>query len=318
MRIRYFFSETVTNLRRNLLMTVAAISTVAISLLLLGGVQILGMVVTNLTRSWEARVEISAYLLDDATDGEITALQREVAQMPEVENVTFVSKSQAFEDFKDLYPDNPEIWETIPADSLPASLRIKLTDADFTEAVAARIRGAPGVEEVRFGGEFVKLLLQVNSLLRTITFAMSIILMVAAAALIANTIRLAIYARRDEIGIMKLVGATNWFIRIPFMLEGVFAALVGALISGGIVLLSNALLFSRVGEVLPFLESALSFSSGEMGGVLLILVAMLGPSSASWAPAWPSDASWRSKGDSEQRRSSWRAGESPGRSCCCC
>jgi cell division transport system permease protein len=101
---------------------------------------------------------------------------------------------------------------------------------------------------------------------------MSLILMVASAALIANTIRVAIYARRDEIGIMKLVGATNWFIRIPFMLEGVFAALVGALISGGIVLAANALLFSRVGDTLNFLGQALSFSGSEIGTVLLVLV----------------------------------------------
>jgi len=111
----------------------------------------------------------------------------------------------------------------------------------------------------------------VNSLLRTITFGMSLILMVAAAALIANAIRLAIYARRDEIGIMKLVGATNWFIRIPFMLEGVFAALAGALISGAVVLGGNALLFSRIGDAIPFMEPVLTFSAGEIAGVLLLL-----------------------------------------------
>ena len=100
---------------------------------------------------------------------------------------------------------------------------------------------------------------------------MSLILMIAAAALIANTIRLAIYARRDEIGIMKLVGATNWFIRIPFMLEGVFAALAGALIAGGIVLGGNYLLFSRIGDAIPFMGPVLTFSTGEIAGVLLLL-----------------------------------------------
>ncbi|HVF54340.1 MAG TPA: permease-like cell division protein FtsX, partial [Actinomycetota bacterium] len=217
-------------------MTIAAMSTVAISLLLLGGVQILGMIVNNVTLSWEAKVEISVYLLDSATQGEIKSLETDISQMDEVEDVTFVSKSQAFEEFKELYDDQPEFYESLPKDALPASLRIKLTDAAFTEEVASRIEGAPGVDEVKFGGEIIKRLLQVNALLRTITFAMSLILMVAAAALIANTIRLAIYARRDEIGIMKLVGATNWFIRIPFMLEGLVAALGGALIAAGIVL----------------------------------------------------------------------------------
>ncbi|HEX2239589.1 MAG TPA: permease-like cell division protein FtsX [Actinomycetota bacterium] len=271
MRIGYFLSETVTNLRRNLLMTIAAISTVTISLLLLGGVQILGMVVDRVTATWEAKVEISVYLLDDATEGEIQTLTRDVSQMPEVENVTYVSKADAFEEFKTLYEDQPEFWQTLPPDSLPASLRIKLTDAKHTEVVASRIEGAPGVEEVRFGGEIIKRLLQVNSLLRSVTFVMSLILMVAAAALIANTIRLAIYSRREEIGIMKLVGATNWFIRIPFMLEGLFAALVGAALSGLIVLMANSLLFARVGEAVRFLGPILSFSSAEIFGVLAVL-----------------------------------------------
>jgi cell division transport system permease protein len=134
--------------------------------------------------------------------------------------------------------------------------------------------GAPGIEDVDFGGTVIKKLLQVNSLLRTITLVMSVILMVAAAALIANTIRLAIYARREEIGIMKLVGATNWFIRIPFMMEGLFAALVGAIVSIGIVLGANWLLFSRVGNALPFLQNVLDFSGSELVSVTIVLVAV--------------------------------------------
>ena len=271
-RIGYFFSETITNLRRNFLMTIAAISTVAISLLLLGGVQILGMIVNNVTLNWEAKVEISTYLRDDATQGEIRTLTADISQMPEVENVEYVSKAEAYEEFKKIYEDQPELHENLPPDALPASLRIKLTDAKYTEDVAGLIEGRPGVDEVRFAGEIIKRLLQVNSLLRSITLVMSLILMAAAAALIANTIRLAIYARREEIGIMKLVGATNWFIRIPFMLEGVFAALVGALISGAIVWGANALLFSRIGETLKFLGPVFSFSAGEIGSVLLVLV----------------------------------------------
>lgn len=274
MRIGYFIRETIQNLRRNFLMTVAAMSTVAISLFLLGGVQIVDMIVDNITLRWEAKVEISTYLRDDATQNEITTLQTDITQMPEVEAVEYVSKDKAYEEFKKLYEDNPAIWQSLPQNALPASLRIKLTDAKFTEDVAGRIRGAPGVDEVRFGGEIIKRLLQVTSLLRSATFVMSVILMVAAAGLIANTIRLAIYARREEIGIMKLVGATNWFIRIPFMLEGVFAALVGALIAGGVVVLADALLFSRVGDAIRFLGPVLSFSSGEVASVLVVLVSV--------------------------------------------
>jgi cell division transport system permease protein len=272
MRIGYFISETITNLKRNFLMTIAAISTVAISLLLLGGVQILGLIVNNMTLSWEAKVEISAYLRDDATDGEINAVTQDLTKMPEVVNVEYVSEDQAYEEFKQLYKNQPEFWETLSPGDLPASLRVKLTDANFAEAVAARIDGAPGIDDVRWGGEVIKRLLQVNSLLRTVTLVMSVILMIAAAALIANTIRVAVYARRDEIGIMKLVGATNWFIRIPFMIEGLFAALVGALLSGLIVIATNAFVFSRIGDTFGFLENVFSFSTGEMVGILFLLM----------------------------------------------
>jgi cell division transport system permease protein len=271
MRINYFFSETVTNLRRNVLMTVAAVSTVAISLLLLGGVQILGMTVNKMTDDWEAKVEVSAFFLNDATQNEIEALGGELAQMSEVKEVTFVSQDEAYEEFKEDFPD---LIGPLPRNALPASYRIALNNAEDAEEVAARIVGAPGIDDVDYGGTVIKKLLQVNSLLRTITLVMSIILMAAAAALIANTIRLAIYARREEIGIMKLVGATNWFIRIPFMLEGLFAALVGALVSIAIVLGANWLLLSRVGNAIPFLEDVLDFSAGELASVTLVLVAV--------------------------------------------
>jgi cell division transport system permease protein len=274
MKIGYFLSETITNLKRNLLMTVAAISTVAISLLLLGGVQILGLVVTNVTGGLEQKVEISAYFRENASAGEIEQLTRDLSDMPTVKDVTFISKEEAFEEYKEIYKDQPEFWQNIPPDSLPQSLRISLTDADFTEEVASSIRGAPGLDEVRYGGQIIDRLLQVNNLLTVITFSMSMILLVAAAALIANTIRLAIYARRDEIGIMKLVGATNWFIRIPFLFEGVFAAFVGAVIASLIMVGAQWAVFKNLGEQITFLGPVFSFSTGEIATVVGILFAV--------------------------------------------
>ena len=272
MRLNYFLSETAVNLKRNLLMTIAAISTVAISLLLLGGAQILQLVVANVTSTWDGKVEVSVFLRSDITEGELDGLRSDLAGMPEIDTFTYVSKDQAYEDFKKLYPDNPELTEVLPKDSLPASFRVSLVDASAAEEVAARVEGSPGIDEVNFGGDIIRRLLQVNTLLRAVTLGMSAVLMVAAAALIANTIRLAIYARREEISIMKLVGATNWFIRIPFMFEGVFAALTGALVSSLVVLGANELFFSKMGDVLAFLGPVFSFSAWEIAKVLLILV----------------------------------------------
>jgi cell division transport system permease protein len=274
MKFGYFLSETITNLKRNLLMTVAAISTVAISLLLLGGVQILGLVVNNVTGGLERKVEISAYFRENSSAVEIEQITRDLGEMPTVRDVVFISKEEAFEEYKEIYKDQPEFWQNIPEDSLPQSLRISLVDADFTEEVASSIRGAPGLDEVRYGGQIIDRLLQVNNLLTVITFSMSMILLVAAAALIANTIRLAIYARRDEIGIMKLVGATNWFIRIPFLFEGVFAAFVGAIIASLIMVGAQWAVFKNLGEQISFLGPVFSFSTGEIVTVVGILFAV--------------------------------------------
>jgi cell division transport system permease protein len=272
MRLNYFLSETAVNLKRNLLMTIAAISTVAISLLLLGGAQILQLVVANVTSNWEGKVEVSVFLRSDVTEGELDSLRSDLAGMPEIDTFTYVSKDQAYEDFKKLYADQPELYEVLPKDSLPASFRISLVDASDAEEVSARVEGSPGIEDVNFGGDIIRRLLQVNTLLRAVTLGMSAVLMVAAAALIANTIRLAIFARREEISIMKLVGATNWFIRIPFMFEGVFAALTGAIVSSIVVLGANKLFFSKMGDFLVFLGPVFSFSAWEIVKVLLVLV----------------------------------------------
>jgi len=272
MRLNYFLSETAVNLKRNLLMTIAAISTVAISLLLLGGAQILQLVVANVTSTWEGKVEVSVFLRNDITEGELDDLRSDLAGMQEIETFTYVSKDQAYEAFKKQFADQPELYEVLPKDSLPASFRIGLVDASQAEEVAARVDGSPGIDEVNFGGDIIRRLLQVNTLLRAVTLGMSAVLMVAAAALIANTIRLAIYARREEISIMKLVGATNWFIRIPFMFEGVFAALTGAIVSSIVVLGANELFFSKMGDFLVFLGPVFSFSAWEITKVLLILV----------------------------------------------
>ncbi|MDQ3956536.1 MAG: permease-like cell division protein FtsX [Actinomycetota bacterium] len=268
MKLRYFFSETASNLRRNLLMTIAAISTVTISLLLLGGVAILHLAVRNMTYSWQAKIEISAYLEENITDGERQTLTDELSEMPQVEAIDYISQADALEEFQRQFRSQPELFEVLDEDSLPASIRVSLVDENDTEAVATVLRGKPGVDDVRYGGEIIKTLLQVNSFLRTITLVLAVVLMAAAAALIANTIRLGIFARREEIGIMKLVGATKWFIRIPFMLEGVFAALVGAIIAGSIVLLADIFLFPKMGEAFTFLQEVFFFTNGEIAQIL--------------------------------------------------
>lgn len=252
-RFRYFISETFTNLRRNLLMTLAAITTVAVSLFLLGGVMVLSEIVKQVTGEWEGKVEISVFLREDITPEQTKELQSSITGMPEVEKVFYVSKEEAYGEYKEMFKDSPTLIENVSPEVMPANFRIKLVDPNRAEPVKTRLDGRPGVDEVKFGGDAVKRLLQLTKVINTVVFAFTLILLSAAVLLIANTIRLAIYARRTEIGIMKLVGATNWFVRVPFIFEGVAEAALGALLAGAVIFAGKLFALDRIQAAIPFL-----------------------------------------------------------------
>lgn len=270
LRTEYFLGETLSNLRRNLLMTLAAISTVAVSLFLLGGVMVLGHVVNNVVGRWEGKVEINVFLRDDITPEQTKEQGQAISEMPEVAQVFYVSQEDAFKEYQEMFKDSPQLTENVDPTALPASYRIKLRDPKTVDAVRTRIEGRPGVDEVTFGGDAVRKLLRINTLLRTISLVMTLILLGAATVLIANTIRLAIYARRREIGIMKLVGATNWFIRVPFIFEGMLEAALGAILASGVIYGTKVILLDRLQQQIVFLP--LTIGIGEVLRVFLVLL----------------------------------------------
>lgn len=262
LRVNYFIDETVSNLRRNVLLTLAAVSTVSISLLLLGVVMVGGEVLTKMVSSWEGKVELNVFLRDEATPEEIAAIKTQTSGMPEVDEVFFESKEQAFEEYKRMFKDSPAITENVDPNALPASYRIKLKDPNSAEAVASRLQGQPGVDEVQFGGEAMKRLLKFTGVVRTILVIAIVLTLGAAILLIANTIRLGIYARRKEIGIMKLVGATNWFIRVPFIFEGTVQAALGALVASALIYAGKVFGLDRMQDAILFLP--LTVGSGSI------------------------------------------------------
>jgi cell division transport system permease protein len=214
-------------LRRNALVTFAAISTVFISLFLLGGALLVERQVRLMTGEWASKVEVSAFLRDDASSEEVEALGARIAEIPEVDQVFFENREQAYENFKQLFRDNPALVDNVDPDAMPQSYRIKLVDpADFP-VIRARLAGDPAIDQIRDEQAILKKLLAVTSVLRTGVIAVAAIMLLSAAGLIGNTVRMAVFARRKEIAIMKLVGATNWFIRVPFLIEGVVEGLIG-------------------------------------------------------------------------------------------
>lgn len=231
LKVGYFVREATTNLRRNKLMTVAAVLTAGVSLLLLGGVLTLGDFVSSITREIESRVEVSVFLSDNITDAQQQDVKSTLEGLDVVKRVSYVSKDEAFKEFKELYRDQPALWENIDADVLPASFRVELADPERVDVVRSKLDRNPAVEEIADQRETVQRLVRFTDLLRTFSVVMIIVLLGAAVLLISNTTQLAIYARRREIEIQKLVGATNWFVRLPFMLEGITAGVAGAVIA---------------------------------------------------------------------------------------
>ena len=231
LKVGYFIKEATTNLRRNKLMTVAAVLTAAVSLLLLGGVFTLGSFVSSITGELRDKVEVSVFLVDEITPQQQNDVQAAVQELEVVRRVSYVTKEQAYEEFKELYEDQPALYENIDADVLPASFRVEMADPERVDVVRSKLDRNPAVEEIADQRETVQRLVNFTDLLRTFSFVMIVVLLGAAVLLISNATQLAIYARRREIEIMKLVGATNWFVRLPFMLEGVTAGVFGAVIA---------------------------------------------------------------------------------------
>ncbi|HEX9311930.1 MAG TPA: permease-like cell division protein FtsX [Actinomycetota bacterium] len=224
----YFFRETFSGLRRNGLVAFAAVSTAFIALFLLGGALLVGKEVGLLIQRTEANVEVSIFLRDDISASQQQHLADLLNAMPEVASNHYESKTEAFERFKKIFANQQELVQNVSPDSLPASFRVKLKNPEQFQLIADRLAGQPGIDNIVDQRAVLNRLFAVTRVFRVGVFAVAVIMLIAAMALIGNTVRMAVFARRKEIGIMRLVGATNWFIRLPFIIEGVIEGLLGA------------------------------------------------------------------------------------------
>ena len=246
MRATYLLGEAFTGLRRNVLVVFAAIIAVFVSLFLAFGAVVLNEIVRTSTIQWQEGVEILVFLRDDIGVQAQADLQNEVQGWEEVEAVRYVSKAEAYQEFQEMFAAQPALVDEVDPSVLPASFRITLEDPEQYAAVSDRLVGVPGVYKVKTAAESIDRLLGLTRILNTFTLGLGGLLGAAAIVLIANTIRMAIYARREEVGIMKLVGASNWFIRIPFLLEGMIEGLVGAMLAVGLVWLGHETLLRQL------------------------------------------------------------------------
>jgi len=265
MRSQFVFSEIWIGLRRNLTMTMALVVVVALSLSLLG-TSLLFVKQVDKTRSvWQAQVEVAVYFCvassanavcqqdGPATPAEETQLEQRLRQMPQVESVRYISQAEAYQDFRTYYSNLPGLVNLTKQGDIPDSLGIKLRNpnADYG-VVQSAVNGAPGVDTVQNEAVVLGNFYQLLEAARNAVAIMAVIALVAAVMLVANTIRLSAFNRRRETAIMRLVGASNLYIQLPFLLEGTIAGLIGWAIAIGLIIGAKSVLLTSLTKYVSF------------------------------------------------------------------
>lgn len=252
--IGYFFKEALLSLKRNGWMSVASVLTVAISLFVCGVFFLLVLNVNSVADNIESSVEIRAYLNENIVKGDMISLKERIEALPGVKSVAFISRDEALNSLKTQFGEKGELLGALGNNPLPDSFTVKTKNADDVVPVAQSMENTGSFQKVRYGQGVVEKLLALISWVRILGVAIMILLGVAAIVLIAITTRLTVYARKNEIMIMKYVGATDWFIRWPFFLEGIFLGLIGSFIAVLILLWSYSSLLSNVSVSLAFIQ----------------------------------------------------------------
>jgi cell division transport system permease protein len=271
MRVRLLFSESIRSLGANISTTVAATMTVLIGMFLLGLFIALGSWVVSWSDHVKRELLVKVFYVQDAKDSQINDVRRQLAADPRVKSVTFVSAEEALQRMQKRFP---ALTENLPSNPLPASHEVVPKRAEDVDAIAASLSPTPaGVEKVKYGKDTADRILRVARVIEIVFLAAVIVLLIASTLLIANTIRLSIFSRRREIEVMKLVGATNWFVRGPFMLEGLICGLVGSLAAVVLLLLGKEL---ALPAILGKIDSSSDVESlaFTLNAIILLLVGL--------------------------------------------
>jgi cell division transport system permease protein len=281
MRSNFVFQEIWVGLRRNLTMTMALIVVVAISLSLLGTGLLFVKQVDRTRTYWQSQVEISVYLCykgdinpschGAVTPGQLQTLEQRLKAMPQVEKYTYVSQQEAYTLFKTAMTNDQSLVSTVTPSELPPSLEIKLHNpsADY-QIVSTAVQGSAGVDSVIDEMTILQKFYNLLNGLRNAVIVVALILVVAAVLLVANTIRLSAFNRRRETGIMRLVGASNFYIQLPFLLEGVIAGLFGWVIAAALLIGVKSLLLNNLQQYFSY---NVGLSMGDL--VEVIVLAMI-------------------------------------------
>lgn len=229
--VEYVFKETVGNLWRNRLMSLAAVLTISVSLALVGAALLLKQGVSTATSQWRGGVQLLIFMQPNATPAQGHSVVSQLNQLQEVKRYFYVDKARSYQEFRRLFANQPDILSSATQSEIPPSYRVILKDPKEAPAIGSIFNGQAGVYKVQYDFSAIRTMLSISSIAQAVIFGLAIVLLLSATVLILNLIRVAIFSRRREVAVMKLVGATNWFIRIPFMLEGLTQGLIGAIVA---------------------------------------------------------------------------------------
>src|SRR5438874_4226575 len=231
MRAKYILSEVATGLWRNVTMTIAMMITMAVSLTMLGASWLLYKQVDSLKSFYYSKVEVSIYLKPDITDDQRKALSSDLNSDGLVKEVIYESKQVAWQRFSQQFKDAPDLVNATRPDSLPESFRVKLKNPEQYNQIKDKYQDRDGVSEIIDQRRLLSKLFDLLGSMQHLALIVAFVQGLAALLLVANTIQVAAYSRRREVAVMKLVGASNWFIQSPFVLEAMFAGVIGAIIA---------------------------------------------------------------------------------------
>ncbi|MFG2058681.1 permease-like cell division protein FtsX [Micromonospora sp. NPDC048930] len=230
MRMKYVLSEVLVGLWRNVTMTIAMIITLAVSLFMLGGSGLLYQKVGDMKDLYYENVQVSIFLKTDVNEQQRTDLDAKLKGDPLVKEVTYVNKDEAYNRFKQMYADAPDLVNAVKPDQLPESFRITLKNPEQYKSIYDQYKDTEGVDEIVDQSKLLDKVFGVLTGFQNGALAIAIVMAIAALLLVANTIQVAAYSKRREVAVMKLVGASNWFIQAPFVLEAVVAGLLGSIL----------------------------------------------------------------------------------------
>jgi cell division transport system permease protein len=280
MRAQFVLQEIWIGLRRNLTMTLALIVVVAISLSLLGTGLLFIKQVDSTRTYWQGKVEISIYLCTAesvsvqckqngaATEAQRTQIQQTLSSMSTVQSVTYESQAEAYQRFKQEFSNSPSFVSTVQQGDIPDSFQVKLKNpqADYT-SVASAVTSKAGVDSVIDDRSILDKFYKLLDGARNAVVIIALVLLIAATLLVANTIRLSAFNRRRETGIMRLVGASNFYIQLPFLLEGVIAGLIGWAVAAGLLIAVKSLWLDNLQQYFTF---NVGLSAGDLIEVIVL------------------------------------------------